>query len=60
MNSKPVSILPSKKERIKVGSFRIKVMEKNRGNEGEQKEGKKPELPNHNDQIPKGRFKQLL
>lgn len=60
MNSKPVFILLSKKERIKVGSFRIKVMEKNRGNEDKQKEVKKPELPNYNDQISKGRFKQVL
>lgn len=48
------------KERIKVGSFRIKVREKNWGNQGEQKEGKKPELPNHKDQIPKRRLKEVL
>lgn len=35
-------------------------MEKKRGNEGEQKEGKKPELPNHNNQIKKGRLEQVL
>lgn len=52
MNSKSESILLEESERIKVSSFRIKVMEKNSGNQGEQKEGRKPELPNHNDQIP--------
>lgn len=52
-----VSILPpSKSKRIKVGSFRIKVFKKNWGSQCEQKE-RKPESPNHSDQIPQ-RFKE--